>query len=44
MMSITYAQINIKRPGRFDRVVRFRNPDANLRRQYYLRLNPADSG
>jgi ATPase family protein associated with various cellular activities (AAA) len=34
----------IKRPGRFDRVVRFRNPDANLRRQYYLRLNPILTG
>jgi hypothetical protein len=34
----------IKRPGRFDRVVRFRNPDANLRRQYYLKLNPILSG
>jgi hypothetical protein len=33
-------QAIVKRPGRFDRVVRFRNPDANLRRQYYLRLNP----
>jgi hypothetical protein len=34
----------VKRPGRFDRVVRFRNPDANLRRQYYLRLNPILTG
>ena len=34
----------IKRPGRFDRVVRFRSPDANLRRQYYLRLNPILTG
>jgi len=29
----------LKRPGRFDRVVQFRNPDADLRRQYYQRLN-----
>ena len=34
----------VKRPGRFDRVVRFRNPDANLRRQYYLRLSPSLTG
>jgi ATP-dependent 26S proteasome regulatory subunit len=34
----------VKRPGRFDRVVRFPNPDANLRRQYYLKLNPILSG
>jgi hypothetical protein len=34
----------VKRPGRFDRVVRFRNPDASLRRQYYLRLNPILTG
>src|SRR5439155_24452893 len=25
----------LKRPGRFDRVVHFRNPDAELRRQYF---------
>jgi hypothetical protein len=37
-------QAIVKRPGRFDRVVRFRNPDANLRRQYYLRLNPTLTG
>jgi ATPase family associated with various cellular activities (AAA) len=30
----------LKRPGRFDRVVQFRNPDTNLRRQYYRRLSP----
>jgi cell division protease FtsH len=30
----------LKRPGRFDRVVQFRNPDADLRRQYYKRLSP----
>jgi AAA+ superfamily predicted ATPase len=30
----------LKRPGRFDRVVQFRNPDAALRRQYYRRLIP----
>jgi ATPase family associated with various cellular activities (AAA) len=34
----------VKRPGRFDRVVRFRNPDANLRREYYLRLNAILTG
>ena len=34
----------LKRPGRFDRVVRFPNPDATLRRQYYGRLNPILSG
>jgi hypothetical protein len=34
----------LKRPGRFDRVVQFRNPDADLRRQYYLRLGPALAG
>lgn len=34
----------LKRPGRFDRVVHFRNPDASLRRQYYQRLNPTFSG
>ena len=28
----------------FDRVVRFRNPDADLRRQFYLKLNPILSG
>jgi len=30
----------LKRPGRFDRVVHFRNPNADLRREYYGRLNP----
>ncbi len=30
----------LKRPGRFDRVVHFRNPDAHLRREYYQRLSP----
>lgn len=30
----------LKRPGRFDRVVHFRNPDADLRREYYQRLSP----
>jgi ATP-dependent 26S proteasome regulatory subunit len=30
----------LKRPGRFDRVVQFRNPDADLRREYYRRLSP----
>ena len=34
----------LKRPGRFDRAVRFRSPDANLRRQYYLLLNPILTG
>jgi hypothetical protein len=34
----------LKRPGRFDRVVQYRNPDAELRRQYYLRLSPALTG
>lgn len=34
----------LKRPGRFDRVVQFPNPDASLRRQYYQRLNPNLSG
>jgi ATP-dependent 26S proteasome regulatory subunit len=34
----------LKRPGRFDRVVWFRNPDAELRREYYRRLNPILSG
>ena len=29
----------LKRPGRFDRVVQFRNPDAALRRLYYSRLS-----
>jgi ATP-dependent Zn protease len=34
----------LKRPGRFDRVVQFRNPDADLRREYYRRLSPALDG
>jgi SpoVK/Ycf46/Vps4 family AAA+-type ATPase len=34
----------LKRPGRFDRVVQFRNPDANLRREYYRRLSPVLTG
>jgi hypothetical protein len=34
----------LKRPGRFDRVVQFRNPDASLRREYYRRLSPALTG
>jgi ATPase family associated with various cellular activities (AAA) len=34
----------LKRPGRFDRVVHFRNPDAELRREYYRRLNPILAG
>ncbi len=34
----------LKRPGRFDRVVHFRNPDADLRRHYYRKLSPVLSG
>ena len=34
----------LKRPGRFDRVVQFRNPDAALRREYYQRLSPILAG
>ena len=34
----------LKRPGRFDRVVQFRNPDAHLRREYYQRLSPVLTG
>ncbi len=34
----------LKRPGRFDRVVHFKNPDANLRREYYRRLSPILNG
>ena len=34
----------LKRPGRFDRVVQFRNPDADLRREYYKRLSPILTG
>ncbi len=31
----------LRRPGRFDRVVHFANPDAELRRAYLLSLHPA---
>lgn len=34
----------LKRPGRFYRVVWFRNPEAELRREYYQHLNPMLSG
>lgn len=34
----------LKRPGRFDRVVQFRNPDSELRREYYQRLSPVLTG
>jgi ATPase family associated with various cellular activities (AAA) len=34
----------LKRPGRFDRVVQFRNPDAQLRREYYKHLSPILAG
>ena len=34
----------LKRPGRFDRVIWFNSPDAELRRQYYRHLNPALTG
>jgi ATPase family associated with various cellular activities (AAA) len=34
----------LKRPGRFDRVVQFRNPDADLRREYYSRLSSTLAG
>jgi hypothetical protein len=34
----------LKRPGRFDRVVQFRNQDADLRRQYYRRLSSVLTG
>jgi ATP-dependent 26S proteasome regulatory subunit len=34
----------LKRPGRFDRVVQFRNPDADLRREYYRRLTSTLDG
>ena len=34
----------LKRPGRFDRVVQFRNPESDLRRQYYQRLSPVLRG
>jgi hypothetical protein len=31
----------LKRPGRFDRVIHFANPDAGLRLRYMWKLNPA---
>jgi ATPase family protein associated with various cellular activities (AAA) len=34
----------LKRPGRFDRVVQFRNPEPDLRREYYRRFSPVLSG
>ena len=34
----------LKRPGRFDRVVWFRSPEAELRRDYYQHLNPILTG
>jgi ATP-dependent 26S proteasome regulatory subunit len=34
----------LKRPGRFERVVQFRNPDSDLRRQYYRRLSSILTG
>jgi cell division protease FtsH len=34
----------LRRPGRFDRVVQFKNPDPSLRREYYRRLSPALTG
>src|SRR5437868_13964807 len=34
----------LKRPGRFDRVVQFRNPDAELRRVYYRKLSSILAG
>lgn len=34
----------LRRPGRFDRVVQFRNPGASLRREYYRRLNSVLTG
>jgi len=34
----------LKRPGRFDRVVQFRNPDPDLRREYYQRLSAVLTG
>ena len=34
----------LKRPGRFDRVVQFRNPTPGLRRQYYKQLSPVLTG
>jgi ATPase family associated with various cellular activities (AAA) len=34
----------LKRPVRFDRVVQFRNPEPDLRREYYRRFSPVLSG
>jgi ATP-dependent 26S proteasome regulatory subunit len=34
----------LRRPGRFDRVVHFRNPDDDLRREYYRRLSHVLTG
>jgi hypothetical protein len=34
----------LKRPERFDRVVHLRNPDADLRREYYRKLSPILDG
>jgi ATP-dependent 26S proteasome regulatory subunit len=34
----------LKRPGRFDRVVQFRNPEPDLRREYYRRFSPILAG
>jgi SpoVK/Ycf46/Vps4 family AAA+-type ATPase len=34
----------LKRPGRFDRVIKFRNPDPQLRREYYRRFSLALAG
>jgi SpoVK/Ycf46/Vps4 family AAA+-type ATPase len=34
----------LKRPGRFDRVVQFKSPDTDLRREYYQRLSPILTG
>jgi SpoVK/Ycf46/Vps4 family AAA+-type ATPase len=34
----------LKRPGRFDRMVQFRNPNADLRREHYRRLNATLAG
>ena len=34
----------LRRPGRFERVIQFKNPDAALRREYYRRLSPVLTG
>jgi ATP-dependent 26S proteasome regulatory subunit len=34
----------LKRPGRLDCVVQLRNPDSDLRREYYQRLSPVLTG